>query len=138
MFFPSDANFILVRCTQATRLYEYLVSKEIIVRNRSSEPLLQNCLRITVGTRQENEQLIRAMKGVLRMKVIFVDRDGTIIAEPPMSKWILRKARIDSRCNSRSASSAEPWICSGDGVKSRQSWNIGVSEYTIRNSGRTS
>ena len=60
--FPSDANFILVRCTQATRLYEYLVSKEIIVRNRSSEPLLQNCLRITVGTRQENEQLIRAMK----------------------------------------------------------------------------
>jgi histidinol-phosphate aminotransferase len=60
--FPSDANFILVRCTQATKLYEYLVSKNIIVRNRSTEPLLQNCLRITVGTRQENEQLIRAMK----------------------------------------------------------------------------
>jgi len=60
--FPSDANFILVRCNNATVLYEYLASKEIIVRNRSTEPLLQNCLRITVGTRQENEQLIRAMK----------------------------------------------------------------------------
>jgi histidinol-phosphate aminotransferase len=60
--FPSDANFILVRCKNATALYGYLAAKEIIVRNRSTEPLLQNCLRITVGTRQENEQLIRAMK----------------------------------------------------------------------------
>jgi histidinol-phosphate aminotransferase len=60
--FSSDANFILVRCKNATKLYEYLAAKEIIVRNRSTEPLLQNCLRITVGTRQENEQLIQAMK----------------------------------------------------------------------------
>ncbi|MGD1044833.1 MAG: histidinol-phosphate transaminase [Bacteroidota bacterium] len=60
--FPSDANFILVRCKNATALYEYLTTKEIIVRNRSTEPLLQNCLRVTVGTRQENKQLIRAMK----------------------------------------------------------------------------
>jgi histidinol-phosphate aminotransferase len=60
--FPSDANFILVRCNNATVLYESLAAREIIVRNRSTEPLLQNCLRITVGTRLENEQLIRAMK----------------------------------------------------------------------------
>jgi histidinol-phosphate aminotransferase len=60
--FPSDANFILVRCKNATALYSYLASKNIIVRNRTTEPLLQNCLRITVGTRQENEQLIRVMK----------------------------------------------------------------------------
>jgi len=60
--FPSDTNFILVRCKNATELYKYLVTKEIIVRNRSTEPLLKNCLRITVGTRQENEQLIQAMK----------------------------------------------------------------------------
>jgi len=60
--FPSDANFILVRCKNATALYEYLAAKNIIVRNRSTEPLLQNCLRITVGTRQENKQLVRAMK----------------------------------------------------------------------------
>jgi histidinol-phosphate aminotransferase len=60
--FPSDANFILVRCNHATALYEYLAAREIIVRNRSAEPLLQNCLRITVGVRHENEQLLRAMK----------------------------------------------------------------------------
>ena len=60
--FPSDANFILVRCKNADAIYEYLAAKEIIVRNRSKEPLLQNCLRMTVGTRNENEQLIRAMK----------------------------------------------------------------------------
>jgi histidinol-phosphate aminotransferase len=60
--FPSEANFILVRCKNGTALYEYLAAKKIIVRNRSTEPLLQNCLRITVGTRQENKQLIRAMK----------------------------------------------------------------------------
>ena len=60
--FSSDANFILVRCTDAAALYGYLAAKEIIVRNRSTEPLLRNCLRITVGRRHENEQLIRAMK----------------------------------------------------------------------------
>lgn len=60
--FPSDANFILVRCQNAAALYGYLAEKEIIVRDRSTEPLLQNCLRITVGIRQENEQLLRAMK----------------------------------------------------------------------------
>jgi histidinol-phosphate aminotransferase len=60
--FHSDANFILVRCTDAEALYKFLAGKEIIVRNRTSEPLLQNCLRITVGTRNENEMLIQAIK----------------------------------------------------------------------------
>jgi histidinol-phosphate aminotransferase len=60
--FPSDANFILVRCKNATALYEYLAARDVIVRNRSTDPLLQNCLRITVGLRTENEQLLRAMK----------------------------------------------------------------------------
>jgi histidinol-phosphate aminotransferase len=60
--FHSDANFILVRCTDGTALYQYLVKKEIIVRNRTMEPLLQNCIRITVGTHRENEMLIKAMK----------------------------------------------------------------------------
>ena len=60
--FPSDANFILVRCNDATALYNSLTEKNIIVRNRSTEPLLQQCLRITVGTRRENEQLLQAMK----------------------------------------------------------------------------
>jgi histidinol-phosphate aminotransferase len=60
--FPSDANFILVRCTDATALYRVLAKKDIIVRNRSTEPLLQNCLRITVGTQRENEMLIQTVK----------------------------------------------------------------------------
>jgi len=60
--FHSDANFILVRCTDAAALYSALVEKNIIVRNRSTEPLLDNCLRITVGTHHENVVLIQAMK----------------------------------------------------------------------------
>ena len=60
--FPSDANFFLVRVTQATKIYNYLVSLGIIVRNRHSVALCGNCLRITVGTRVENNQLLEALK----------------------------------------------------------------------------
>jgi histidinol-phosphate aminotransferase len=60
--FPTDANFILVRCTDAAALYRVLAGKDIIVRNRSTDPLLENCLRITVGTHRENEMLIQAVK----------------------------------------------------------------------------
>ena len=60
--YPSDANFILVKTENADELYAYLTSKQIIVRNRSREPLCENCLRITVGTPDENEQLIEALK----------------------------------------------------------------------------
>jgi histidinol-phosphate aminotransferase len=60
--FPTDANFILVRCTDAAALYRMLAAKNIIIRNRSTEPLLQNCLRITVGTHRENEMLIDTVK----------------------------------------------------------------------------
>ncbi len=62
--FPSDANFLLVRCRDANALYQTLVSKGIIVRNRSTEPRLQNCLRITVGTRAENELLLGALREI--------------------------------------------------------------------------
>ena len=60
--FPSDANFFLVRVTDAVKIYNYLVGKGIIVRNRHSVSLCGNCLRVTVGTRIENEQLIEALK----------------------------------------------------------------------------
>jgi histidinol-phosphate aminotransferase len=60
--FPSDANFVLVRTkTDATKIYDYLVSQQIIVRNRSKVILCQDCLRITVGTPAENEALIAAL-----------------------------------------------------------------------------
>lgn len=60
--FPTDANFVLVRVTDAVAIYNYLVNCGIIVRNRHSVTLCGNCLRITVGTRVENERLLEAMK----------------------------------------------------------------------------
>lgn len=60
--FPSNANFFLARVTDAADIYEYLVSKGIIVRNRNKISLCGNCLRVTVGTRLENEKLIEALE----------------------------------------------------------------------------
>ncbi len=60
--YPSDANFILVKVTDADKLYQYLLMRRIIVRNRSNEPLCENCIRITVGTQIENEKLLNALK----------------------------------------------------------------------------
>jgi histidinol-phosphate aminotransferase len=60
--YPSDANFILVKVTDADKLYQYLLMHRIIVRNRSREPLCENCIRITVGTQLENEKLLNALK----------------------------------------------------------------------------
>lgn len=57
----SDANFILIKVIDANALYKYLLSKNIVVRNRSSQPLCENCLRITVGTPQENDVLLTAL-----------------------------------------------------------------------------
>ena len=60
--YPSDANFFLVRVTDATAIYNYLVAQGIIVRNRNSVSLCGNCLRVTVGTRDENNALLAALK----------------------------------------------------------------------------
>ncbi|MDN3580668.1 histidinol-phosphate transaminase [Mucilaginibacter flavus] len=56
--YPSDANFILVKTTDANGIYDYLVSKGIIVRNRSKVELCEGSLRITVGTPEENTVLL--------------------------------------------------------------------------------
>ncbi len=60
--YPTDANFILVKVTDANKTYNHLVSKGIIVRNRNSVVLCSNCLRITVGTPEENETLLNELK----------------------------------------------------------------------------
>ncbi len=62
--FPSDANFVLVRVNDAGDVYSKLIQKGIIIRNRSSEPKLQNCVRITVGTPEENDALLSAMEDI--------------------------------------------------------------------------
>lgn len=59
--YPSDANFLLMKVKQPNELYNYLVKHKIVVRNRSTVPLCEGCLRITVGTDQENQILIEAM-----------------------------------------------------------------------------
>ena len=59
--FPSDANFFLVRVTDAVKIYNYLVGEGIIVRNRHTVSLCGNCLRVTVGTRVENDKLMEAL-----------------------------------------------------------------------------
>ncbi|MCS7005638.1 MAG: histidinol-phosphate transaminase [Cytophagales bacterium] len=60
--YPSDANFLLVRIKGGKKAYDYLISQLIIVRDRSKMALCQDCLRITVGTKSENEMLIEALK----------------------------------------------------------------------------
>ena len=61
--YPTDANFFLTKVTDAKKIYEYLVSKGIIVRNRTHVALCGNCLRITIGTSEENDTLLEALKG---------------------------------------------------------------------------
>ena len=60
--YPSDANFVLVRVKDANGKYKALADKGVIVRNRSSIALCEDCLRITIGTKKENKELIEVMK----------------------------------------------------------------------------
>jgi histidinol-phosphate aminotransferase len=60
--YPSDANFLLVKIDNARKVYEGLVKKGIIVRDRSNVILCADCLRITVGTAQENQILLNELK----------------------------------------------------------------------------
>jgi len=59
--YKSDANFLLVKVDDADLRYNQLLEKGIIVRNRSNQPLCQNCLRITIGTKIENNSLIKTL-----------------------------------------------------------------------------
>jgi histidinol-phosphate aminotransferase len=60
--YPTDANFFLARVTDAQAIYDYLVRQGIIVRNRTRVQLCHNCLRITIGTRTENAELLGALR----------------------------------------------------------------------------
>jgi histidinol-phosphate aminotransferase len=61
---PSHANFLLVQVPNANQVYEELIKEKIIVRNRAKVLLCEDCLRITVGTREENEAFLAALKKV--------------------------------------------------------------------------
>ncbi len=58
--YPSDANFLLVKVKNSNYIYNALVNKNIIIRNRNN--VIENCLRITIGKRNENDKLIDALR----------------------------------------------------------------------------
>ncbi len=60
--YPSDANFFLAKMSDAQAIYDYLVDKGIIVRNRTRVTLCNECLRITIGTKSENTELLGALR----------------------------------------------------------------------------
>lgn len=62
--YESDANFILIKVDNANKRYQQLLNNGIVVRNRSSQPLCENCLRITIGTTKENLKLINTLKAL--------------------------------------------------------------------------
>lgn len=62
--YPSDANFILIKVDNANERYDQLVEKGIVIRNRNNDDLCKNCLRITVGTEEENGKLVQVLKGL--------------------------------------------------------------------------
>lgn len=59
--FPSDANFVLIKVDNASKRYNQLIDLGIVTRNRTTQLLCENCLRITIGTKSENEKLINAL-----------------------------------------------------------------------------
>lgn len=60
--YPTDANFFLAKMTDAQAIYDYLVERGIIVRNRTRVRLCNNCLRVTIGTKSENAELLGALR----------------------------------------------------------------------------
>lgn len=63
--YPSDANFLLVRVADARAVYGYLLVNQIVVRDRSKVMLCDNCLRITVGTARENDELLNVLNAFI-------------------------------------------------------------------------
>lgn len=62
--YPTDCNFVLVRVDDATKRYNQLISKGIVIRNRTTQPLCENCLRFTIGTERENKKLLQVLKEI--------------------------------------------------------------------------
>ncbi len=60
--YPSDANFLLIKVDGAKKIYSFLAKQEIIIRDRSSVALCDGCLRITIGSPEENQVLLEALK----------------------------------------------------------------------------
>ena len=62
--YPTDANFVLIKVDDAVKRYKQLLEKGIVIRNRTTQPLCENTLRLTIGTKSENIKLINALKEI--------------------------------------------------------------------------
>ena len=60
--YPTEANFILIKVDDANKRYDELIAKRIVIRNRTTQPLCENTLRLTIGTEEENKKLMEALK----------------------------------------------------------------------------
>jgi histidinol-phosphate aminotransferase len=63
--YPSDANFVLIKVDNADKRYNQILEKGIVIRNRTTQPLCKNTLRLTIGTSRENEILIKILKEII-------------------------------------------------------------------------
>jgi len=64
IIYPTDCNFVMVKVDNANKRYNQLIEKGIVVRNRTTQPLCDNCLRFTIGTSIENTKLIKVLKEI--------------------------------------------------------------------------
>jgi histidinol-phosphate aminotransferase len=62
--YPTEANFVLIKVDDANKRYDELIAKGIVIRNRTTQPLCDNCLRLTIGTETENKKLIEAILNI--------------------------------------------------------------------------
>jgi histidinol-phosphate aminotransferase len=62
--YPTEANFVLVKVDDANKRYDELIAKGIVIRNRTTQPLCENCLRLTIGTESENKKLIDVLLAI--------------------------------------------------------------------------
>ena len=62
--YESDGNFLLIKVDDATKRYQQLIKYGVVIRNRTTQPLCENCLRISVGVCEENQRLIAALKAI--------------------------------------------------------------------------
>jgi len=62
--YPTEANFILIKVDDANKRYAELIARGIVIRNRTTQPLCENTLRLTIGTEEENKKLMEALVGI--------------------------------------------------------------------------
>ncbi|MFP4691923.1 MAG: histidinol-phosphate transaminase [Bacteroidales bacterium] len=103
MVYPSDANFLLIKTKKADELYNQLARNGIIVRNRSKEPGCSGCLRITVGTEEENRQLVEAWASYDPAISEKADTDAVSTAGPTKSAGQSKRSDAGSPAEIRQA-----------------------------------